>query len=133
MAYRQEHPKPQFERADWMNLNGKWEFQNDPCNSGGGRWLQNLSAEFDSEIEVPFCPQSELSGIGEKDFYRAVWYRRTVNVIERQLSGIVKLHFGAVDYETKVYINGTECGTHKGGYASFAFDITGLLRQEKIR
>lgn len=128
MAYRQEHPKPQFERENWMNLNGKWEFQNDPCNSGLGRWLQAPTAVFDSEIEVPFCPQSELSGIGEKDFYNAVWYRRKVTITDEQLSGRIKLHFGAVDYETKVYINGEQCGIHKGGYASFAFDITEMLK-----
>lgn len=131
MAYRQEHPKPQFERDNWMNLNGKWEFQNDPGESGAARGLQAPEAVFDSEIEVPFCPQSELSGIGNKDFYNAVWYRRTVDITEEQLSGIVRLHFGAVDYETKVYINGEEVGTHKGGYVSFAFDITEKLKAGK--
>ena len=127
MAYRQEHPKPQFERQSWMNLNGEWAFQNDPGNSGVARGLNQPDAAFDSKIEVPFCPQSKLSGIGNVDFYRAVWYKRSVNITPEQLSGRVVLHFGAVDYETTVFVNGEASGNHKGGYVSFSFDITNKL------
>ncbi|MCI8554914.1 MAG: beta-galactosidase, partial [Clostridiales bacterium] len=131
MAYRQEHPKPQFERPNWMNLNGKWEFQDDPGDSGLARGLSAPEAAFDSEIEVPFCPQSRLSGIGHTDFYRAVWYRRRVTLTREQLAGRVFLHFGAVDYEAQVFVNGALCGSHRGGYVSFALEITGQLREGK--
>ena len=77
MAYRQEHPKPQFERAAWENLNGKWDFAFDHGESGEARGLQGADAVYTHEIEVPFCPQSKLSGIGETDFMRSVWYRRS--------------------------------------------------------
>lgn len=129
MAYRQEHPKPQFERKNWMNLNGKWEFQNDPAASGTDRGLQKFGAVFDSEIEVPFCPQSKLSGIGETDYYRSVWYRRKVSLTAEQLSGRVVLHFGAVDYDAAVFINEEFCGGHSGGYASFSFDVTDFVHE----
>lgn len=75
------------------------------------------------------CPESELSGIGYKDFMRAVWYRKTVTLSEEQLRGRVLLHFGAVDYECRVWVNGQLAGTHKGGYSSFYFDVTRLVKE----
>lgn len=124
MIYRQEHPKPQFERENWINLNGVWDFQIDKSNSGADRKLFETEAVFDSKINVPFCPESQLSGIGDTDFLNSVWYKRSFTVTSEQLSGRIVLHFGAVDYHTTVYINGKSCGEHKGGYSSFSFDIT---------
>ena len=137
MNYRPEHPNPQFERKEWMNLNGKWDFAFDFGISGMERkwYLDQGEAEkaFDREIDVPFCPESRLSGIGYTDFMPAVWYRREVELKEIQLQGRVLLHFGAVDYETRVFINGEEAGTHIGGYSSFEFDITEYVHAGKNR
>lgn len=123
---RPEHPQPQMERTEWMNLNGEWDFEFDFGNSGIDRKLYQ-NTKLDRKITVPFCPESSLSGVGHKDFIRAVWYHRTFSLTRKQLCGRVLLHFGAVDYECKVWINGREAGTHKGGYSSFCFDITGLV------
>lgn len=124
MIFRPEHPKPQFQRDSWMNLNGQWQFEIDHGNSGAARGLQEASAKLTRQINVPFCCESSLSGIGCTDFMASVWYQRTVSLTREQLAGRVVLHFGAVDHFTTVYVNGKECGTHKGGYVSFAFDIT---------
>ena len=124
---RPEHPQPQMRRDNWMNLNGEWEFEFDFGNSGIDRKLYEKD-RLDGKILVPFCPESELSGIGYKDFMRAVWYRRTVTLTDEQTKGRVLLRFGAVDYECRVWVNGQEAGIHKGGYTSFVFDITKLVR-----
>ncbi len=125
---RPEHPQPQFERADWINLNGVWDFAFDFGVSGMERDFGKRT-DFKDQILVPFCPESDLSGIGYKDFIPAVWYHRTVNITPAQLAGKVYLHFGAVDYECHVFINGTEAGSHRGGYVSFAFEISSYLKE----
>lgn len=125
---RKEYPRPQFERENWLNLNGEWAFEMDNGRSGEARGLYQEGAALADKILVPFCPESELSGIGHKDFMYGVWYKRTVSLTEAQLSGRVILHFGAVDYRCKAYVNGVLAGEHKGGYVSFAFDVTALLR-----
>lgn len=117
--YRSEYPRPSFVRENWINLNGKWEFEIGDNNI------------FDREIEVPFCPESKLSGIEHKDFMYSVWYRRTVEITDEQLSGRVIINFGAVDYEAILYVNGKKAGYHKGGYISFSFDITEYLNAGK--
>lgn len=120
---RAEHPNPQWERETWKNLNGPWEFEFDFGCSAVERRLWEKE-RFDREILVPFCPESRLSGIGYTDFISGVAYRRNFELSQEELSGRVLLHFGAVDYEASVYINGTLVGSHKGGYTSFCFDIT---------
>lgn len=123
---RPEYPQPQFERADWVNLNGEWQFEIDHGKSGRNRKFYERESLSD-KIIVPFCPESELSGFGYKDFMPAVWYRKVVEIPEEKLSGRVFLHFGAVDYEAFVYVNGKLVGTHKGGYIHFSFDITDFV------
>ena len=123
---RPEHPNPQFERENWRNLNGTWEFEIDKSNWGEERGFVE-KAHFSQEITVPFCPESRLSGLGITDFMDAVWYRRSFAISEQELEGDVLLHFGAVDYECTVYVNGKRAGSHTGGYSSFAFDITPYL------
>lgn len=125
---RKEHPQPQMQRENWMNLNGEWDFAFDFGNSGIERELYK-KRELDGKIIVPFCPESELSGIGYKDFIRAVWYRRDIHLSKEQCEGRVLLHFGAVDYECRVWVNGGMAGVHKGGYSSFCMDITELVRE----
>ena len=124
MIYRTEHPKPQFQRDNWMNLNGPWQFEIDHGNSGEARGMYDPAIQLSQTINVPFCPESKLSGVEYKDFMYSVWYKRSVTLTEEQIQGRVVLHFGAVDYLATVYVNGKKVGTHKGGYVSFAFDIT---------
>lgn len=122
--YREEYPRPQFCRAKWENLNGEWDFYIDTGRSGRERKLYlPENYVFDKKINVPFCPESKLSGIENVDFMDAVWYRREA-VIEKRAGERVKLNIGAADYETFVYVNGKLAGTHKGGYVSFGIDIT---------
>lgn len=126
---RPEHPKPQFERKNWQNLNGQWDFCFDNGKSGVARKIYENADAFDKKITVPFCVESELSGIGCKDFIYGVWYRRTFNLTAEQASSRTVLHFGAADYETIVYINGKKVGSHKGGYVSFSFDISDFVNE----
>ena len=121
---RPEYPKPQFERENWLNLNGVWQFEIDNGRSGIDRGLAEADAKLSDQILVPFCPESKLSGIEHTDFMYGVWYKRTVTLTEQQCAQRVVLHFGAVDYTANVFINGKKVGTHKGGYISFAMDIT---------
>ena len=121
---RSEYPKPQFERENWLNLNGVWQFEIDNGRSGIDRGLAEADAKLSDQILVPFCPESKLSGIENTDFMYGVWYKRTVTLTEQQCAQRVVLHFGAVDYTANVFINGKKVGTHKGGYISFAMDIT---------
>lgn len=129
--YRCEHPKPQFMRESWINLNGEWQFEIDRGNSGKARRLYEDSVKLSGVINVPFCPQSKLSGVEDKDFMSSVWYKREVELTEEQVSGKVNLHFGAVDYRAEVYVNGQYVGSHKGGYVSFKFDITKYVHAGK--
>lgn len=119
---RKEHPQPQMERRDWMNLNGEWEFEEDPGCSGAERKIYESSLH--GTICVPFCPESECSGVGKKDFMECVWYRKRVKTPKNWNRGRIRLHFGAVDYQADVYINGSHVGTHQGGYTSFCMDVT---------
>lgn len=124
---RPEHPNPQFQRKEWMNLNGTWNFEIDKSKSGLERKYFEPQKKLETTITVPFCPESSLSGIEHKDFMDAVWYSREFTVPEKYKSLRAILHFGAVDYIATVYINGKKVGTHKGGYVSFKFDITDYL------
>lgn len=124
---RPEYPRPQFVREQWINLNGIWEFEFDHGNSGKERKLYEAK-KFNKEIVVPFCPESKLSGIEYKDFMSCVWYRKEFTIPDNWFSKNILLHFGAVDYEAEVWINGQSVGTHRGGYTPFTFDITELVK-----
>lgn len=128
---RPEHPNPQFQRREWLNLNGKWSFKIDKSKSGLAKKYYEPQTKFDRTINVPFCPESVLSGIEYKDFMDAVWYSREFTIPEKYSGLRTILHFGAVDYKATVYINGKEVGTHKGGYISFEFDITDYITDGK--
>ncbi|HEX5688398.1 MAG TPA: hypothetical protein VFX76_00250, partial [Roseiflexaceae bacterium] len=118
--------RPQFVRPDWLCLNGEWEFEIDPGDSGLERGL--LTRTLAQRISVPFCPESELSGIGNTDFMAAVWYRRTVIVPAEWRNQRVLLHFQAVDYDTTVWVNGVEVGRHRGGFTPFTCDLHDLAQ-----
>lgn len=125
---RSEHPRPDLMRDEWINLNGKWDFEIDNDKLG----IQNKFYERESlngEITVPFCPESKLSGVEHKDFINAVWYRRNIDIPSEWQGKRVILHIGACDHTTTVYVNGQKVGEHRGGYTSFSFDITEALRE----
>jgi len=120
---RPEYPRPQFERADWVNLNGTWTYEFDLSNTGVGRKF-GQSQGFANKINVPFCPESELSGVVYKDFIPGIWYQRQIQIPANWDGKKILLHFGAVDYYATVYINSKVVGRHWGGSSSFEIDIT---------
>ena len=120
------YPRPQLVREEWTGLNGEWRFRT-------VRTGQETDAEAAWEtINVPFCPESRLSGIcrriapGEK-----MIYERDIIVPGEWDGRKVILHFGAVDQKARVFIDGEEAGYHEGGYLPFSLDITHLIRPEK--
>ncbi|WP_304942533.1 glycoside hydrolase family 2 protein [Vallitalea guaymasensis] len=123
---RQEYPRPQMVRKQWQNLNGTWDFEYDFSKSGKERNLQK-EPNFPHKIQVPFCPESELSGINYKDFLNAVWYRKTFTIPSDWKNGCLIINFEAVDYYCEVWVNGEYIGSHKGGYTPFSFDITSFV------
>ena len=124
---RAEYPQPQFERADWLTLNGPWQFEFDDTNAGlDGNWGAGTKA-FGRTITVPFAFETRLSGIGDTSFHPWVWYRRTFTVPAGWQGRRVLLRFGAVDYHATVWINGVRAGEHEGGHTPFSFDVTPML------
>lgn len=124
-----EHPKPQLFRSTWINLNGEWNFEFDFGMSGLEKgWMEDPSG-FSRKIMVPFPPESKLSGINYTDFIPSVWYHRTFEVPEEWNGKRIFLHFGAVDYDCKAWINGKPVGHHFGGNSSFSFEITDALKE----
>ena len=125
---KDKHPRPDRMRADWLCLNGTWDFEID--NARVGVYKKYFEREsLDSKITVPFCPESALSGIGNTDFMNSVWYRRDIEIPATWSGKRIILHIDACDYETTVYVNGLKVGTHRGGYTSFQFDITDKLKE----
>ncbi|MDR0682631.1 MAG: beta-glucuronidase [Dysgonamonadaceae bacterium] len=123
---RPEYPRPQFERADWINLNGEWNYDFDFSQSGIERSLFTAQA-FEKSITVPFCPESPLSGVGHKDFINAMWYQRKIAVPAEWSGKRILLNFGGVDYKSTLYINGQQVFVHYGGSSSFSVDITSYV------
>ncbi len=125
---RPEFPQPQFEREQWLNLNGRWEFEFDDRNAGlDAHWASGAKA-FARSIVVPFCFESPASGINDPAFHPWIWYRRPVTLPAEWAGKRVLLHFGAVDYRAMVWVNGALAGAHEGGSVPFQFDITALLK-----
>ena len=125
---RPEYPQPQFQREEWLNLNGRWEFEFDDANAGLREDWAAGAKKFSRAITVPFSFESPKSGIGDTSFHPYVWYRRTFNVPAAWKGKTVLLHFGAVDYLARVWVNGRAAGDHQGGNVPFRFDITPLLK-----
>ncbi|CAM4033994.1 sugar-binding domain-containing protein [Cohnella lubricantis] len=126
-SYRKDYPRPQFVREDWLNLNGEWDFRFDDADEGEtGEWYRAFSG--DRKIEVPFAYETKASGIGEEKFHPYVWYHRTFGVPAGQEGKRVLLHFQAVDYAAKVWVNGEYVGRHEGGYSAFTFDVTRFVK-----
>ena len=127
-----EHPRPQMTRPGWVNLNGPWEYailakeQPAPQNYSGQILVPYPVESLLSEVQKPLLPEQRL------------WYRRTFHDPRKEdcfapsvlaMTGKVLLHFGAVDYECQVWVNGMPVGEHRGGYLPFTFDITRALRE----
>jgi beta-galactosidase/beta-glucuronidase len=124
---RPEHPRPDFERKAWQCLNGKWQFAIDTAKCGLEKnWSTGVNLPL--EINVPFCPESKLSGVQHTDFLEAVWYRRMFTVDKALMGQRLLLHFGAVDYESRVWVNGKQIAHHRGGWTPFSTDITNVVK-----
>ncbi len=123
---RNEYPRPQLVRNEWLCLNGEWEFLIDNEVVGLEKGFAK-GGDFPLTINVPFCPESKLSGIGNTDFMNAVWYRKKLTVPAEWKGKRIILHIGAADFETHVFVGGKEVGSHIGGYTPFSFDITDSL------
>jgi len=118
-----EYPRPQFVRDQWENLNGLWNYAILPKD-------EQKPQNFDGQILVPFPIESSLSGVSKSvGETNQLWYQRTFSIPENWKNKQIKLNFGAVDWETKVWVNGKKIGSHRGGYDSFSFDITDALNK----
>jgi len=118
-----EYPRPQMVRKNWLNLNGLWEYAIKGKDDSQPK-------DFDGEILVPYPVESALSGVmktvGQEN---RLWYRRTFEIPKKWKGQRVLLHFGAVDWDARVLVNGKEVGRHRGGYDPFSFDITDALKK----
>ncbi len=112
--------RPQLEREEWFSLDGEWEFAMDR----EARWELPDEPEFRDRIQVPFAPETPASGIGDTSFYMACWYRREFEAPLLEPGQRLFLHFGAIDYRAKVWLNGHVVAQHEGGYTPFSADLT---------
>ncbi|WP_339924587.1 sugar-binding domain-containing protein [uncultured Cyclobacterium sp.] len=116
-----EYPRPQMTRENWSNLNGLWRYA--ILKKG-----ENKPSDFQGEILVPYAVESALSGVGKtvgKD--KELWYQREFEVDRGMKKGQLLLHFGAVDWEAEIFVNGKSVGMHQGGYDPFSFEISDAL------
>ena len=116
-----EYPRPQMVRGRWLNLNGVWDYALTARDA-------SRPEQFDGEILVPFAIESTLSGVRRTPKpEQSLWYRRSVKVPPEWREDRLLLHFGAVDWHARIFVNGRLAGEHKGGYTPFSFDVTDLL------
>ncbi|GEM46033.1 glycoside hydrolase family 2 protein [Deinococcus cellulosilyticus] len=117
------HPRPQLQRGSWVSLDGWWQFSADP----GLEHCHPKTVEFSQNILVPYAPESPRSGIQDETPHHSVWYRTHLTLDSTLIPGPAErliLHFGAVDHEARIWINGEFVGEHIGGYTPFSLDIT---------
>jgi beta-galactosidase/beta-glucuronidase len=124
-----EYPRPQMVRPTWMNLNGLWEYAIIPKTES-----DTIPSSFVGKILVPFAVESALSGVGEKVGKDSLlWYKRVVTIPSKFSKQNLLLHFGAVDWQCDVYINGRHAGSHQGGFDPFSIDITPHLKKGRTQ
>ena len=123
---RKEHPRPIFYRKDWINLNGQWSCEFSKDIKGFSKTKLNKK-KFTKKINVPFCPESKLSGIGHTDFIQEIYYQKSFKIPETWKNKKILLHFGGVDYESTIYINKKKVGFNQGGSTPFSLDISSFL------
>ena len=140
--YRTEYPRPELVCENWTCLNGEWDFalcpnlttplERHPLTSNP-RWGRSyrIENEFPLRINVPFCPESELSGVGRKDFIVACWYRKTLEIDARPGKRYL-VNFEAVFHTANVFIGGVHVLEHKGGYTPFSVDVTDYIKDGKV-
>jgi beta-galactosidase/beta-glucuronidase len=117
------YPRPQMKRKQWTSLNGMWDYALTDKSA-------SVPTQYEGQILVPFAIESSLSGVGKrvsKD--QNLWYKKQFHIPAEGKGKRLLLHFGAVDWEATVFINGQEVGVHRGGYDAFTFDITDYLRK----
>jgi hypothetical protein len=119
-----EYPRPQMVRKDWQNLNGLWDYAVTAKDADAPK-------KYQGRILVPFPIESALSGVMKRvDEKSHLWYHRTFSIPKGWAGKRVLLHFGAVDWEATVWVNGKKLGEHRGGYDAFSFDITDALKKD---
>ena len=119
-----DYPRPQLVRQEWQNLNGLWQYAITPQTQ------RTIPTAWDGWILVPFAVESSLSGVMRMlDKNNYLWYQRSFTVPADWAGRRVMLNFGAVDYTARVYVNGTNVGSHTGGFTAFSFDITDRLTE----
>ena len=120
-----EYPRPQLVRKDWQNLNGLWDYAITPKGAA-------TPTQWDGKILVPFCVESALSGVGKAvSKEQNLWYHREIAIPDAWDGKRLLLHFGAVDWEATVFVNGKELTTHRGGSDPFSVDVTDALKEKK--
>ncbi len=119
---RGSHPCPQMQRERWRSLDGDWDFTFDDSS-----WKEPRDVRFDRTIHVPYPPESEASGIGDTGFHYGCWYRTAVDLAPEDREERLLLHFGAVDYWAKVWVNGEPVIEHEGGHTPFSADVTSAI------
>ncbi|GAA3413356.1 glycoside hydrolase family 2 protein [Paenibacillus hodogayensis] len=121
--YVKNYPRPQFVRDNWVDLNGEWRFGFDDADAGeAAGWQRDFGG--DTSIIVPFTYETKAGGIGEEAHRPIVWYNRQLDIPAEASGKRILLHFQAIDYMAKVWVNGEYVGRHQGGYTAFTFDIT---------
>ena len=121
-----EYPRPAMTRTRWMNLNGLWEYAIRPVSEPDPE-------AWKGRILVPFAVESALSGVQrEVGPDHALWYRRTFTLPASWKDERILLHFGAVDYESEIYLNDIKIGCYRGGYTSFSLDLTPYLTRGAV-
>ena len=122
--YKKNYPRPQLVRSQWENLNGEWDFAFD--KDGDKKYAKGFKT--DKKINVPFAYQCKASGIGVEELCENIWYKRTFNVVDTAGKRVI-LHLEGCDYESKVFVNGADCGGDTGGYHRHSFDITDAVKR----
>ncbi|HYC42396.1 MAG TPA: glycoside hydrolase family 2 TIM barrel-domain containing protein [Noviherbaspirillum sp.] len=117
------YPRPQLVREHWQSLNGQWKFTFDDTKKYR---RPSDPIQWSHEITVPYPPESKASGIGDRGFHRACWYQREFDIAAEGQR--VLIHFGAVDYRARVWVNGHRVADHEGGHSSFSADVTDYLK-----
>lgn len=117
-----DYPRPQFVRSEWQSLNGVWAYAFDESS-------EVSDVTWQGEIQVPFPPESLLSGVNDQSYHPVIWYQRSFVIPQHWQHQQIILHFGAVDYSAKVWLNGHFVVQHEGGHTAFSADISSLLKE----
>lgn len=121
-ALENGYPRPQFVRGRWLSLDGAWEYSRSLSSDAAA------TPDWRETIIVPFAPEAPLSGIGDESYHPVAWYRRQFEIPSDWAGQRIVVHFGAIDYHARVWVNGSLVSEHSGGHTPFQADITDNLR-----